>query len=238
MGTGLNDGEVVGAFPPHPSRLFISPFVGLDTAHIPTRHTPVMPLTLRSSAILFLALVTLGACRRSKPVAPAPAPVAADDSAERARREAEEREAARRRSEEERLRAEREAAERARAAAEAALLAPVYFAYDLSDIDSEARARLEAKIPVLQGNVGVRVRIEGHTDERGSDEYNLALGQRRAVAAKRYLVDRGIADDRVEVTSMGEERPVCTESAEDCWRRNRRSEFTITAGAVSASVSR
>ena len=73
----------------------------------------------------------------------------------------------------------------------------------------------------------MRIRIEGNADERGSDEYNLALGQRRAASAKRYLVDHGIAADRFDLVSYGEERPVCTEHNEACWQQNRRDDFRI-----------
>ena len=73
----------------------------------------------------------------------------------------------------------------------------------------------------------MRIRIEGNADERGSDEYNLALGQRRAAAAKRYLVERGIDASRFDLVSYGEERPVCTDHNEDCWQRNRRDDFVI-----------
>ena len=72
--------------------------------------------------------------------------------------------------------------------------------------------------------------IDGHTDERGSDEYNLALGQRRAATVKRYLIDHGIADARIETISYGEERPVAQGNDESAWSQNRRAEFEITAG--------
>ena len=110
------------------------------------------------------------------------------------------------------------------------LMAVVHFDYDQSDIRPDARAALDAKIPILQANPSVAIRIAGHTDERGSDEYNLALGQRRAAAAKRYLVERGIAESRIETISYGEERPVAQGSDEDAWAQNRRAEFEITGG--------
>jgi peptidoglycan-associated lipoprotein len=198
-----------------------------------------------SHARLLLALSVLlastAACHRKRPTPAAPAPVttsAGDDDAARREaeaREAEAREAARRAEEEARLRAEREAAERARAAARDALQATVYFSYDRSDLDTQARAVLEAKLPVLQANGGIRIRITGHTDERGSDEYNLALGQRRAAAAKRFLTQRGVDEGRIEIASLGEERPVCTESAEACWAQNRRDAFEITVGSIAAA---
>jgi peptidoglycan-associated lipoprotein len=104
---------------------------------------------------------------------------------------------------------------------------PIYFDFDKSTIRPDAATTLDAKIPWLQANPGMRIRIEGNADERGSDEYNLALGQRRAASAKRYLVDHGIAADRFDLVSYGEERPVCTEHNEACWQQNRRDDFRI-----------
>jgi peptidoglycan-associated lipoprotein len=106
----------------------------------------------------------------------------------------------------------------------------VHFDYDQSDLRTDDRAILDAKIPILQANPAVRIRVAGHTDERGSDEYNLALGQRRAATVKRYLIDHGIADARIETISYGEERPVAQGSDEAAYAQNRRAEFEITAG--------
>jgi len=107
------------------------------------------------------------------------------------------------------------------------ITASIYFDFDKSDIRSDAQATLDAKIPYLQANPGMRIRIEGNTDERGSDEYNLALGQRRAASAKKYLVDHGIDAGRIDIVSYGEERPVCREHNETCWQQNRRDDFRI-----------
>ncbi len=109
----------------------------------------------------------------------------------------------------------------------AKITGPIYFDFDKSDIRPDAAATLDAKVPWLQANPGMRIRIEGNADERGSDEYNLALGQRRAAAAKRYLVEKGIDAGRFDLVSYGEERPVCTEQTEECWQRNRRDDFVI-----------
>ncbi|MBA3645601.1 MAG: peptidoglycan-associated lipoprotein Pal [Gemmatimonadaceae bacterium] len=108
-----------------------------------------------------------------------------------------------------------------------AITAPIYFDYDKSNIRPDAQATLERKLPWLNANPGMRIRIEGNADERGSDEYNLALGQRRAASAKHWLVDHGIAADRFDLVSYGEERPVCTEHNETCWQQNRRDDFRI-----------
>lgn len=121
------------------------------------------------------------------------------------------------------------------AAAMSTLTGVVYFEYDQDALSSEAQALLDRKLAVLVANPGVSIRLTGHADERGSDEYNLALGQRRAATVKRYLTDRGLSDTRVGVVSMGEERPACSDSAdESCWRRNRRAEVEISNGTVTA----
>jgi peptidoglycan-associated lipoprotein len=112
---------------------------------------------------------------------------------------------------------------------------PISFDFDRSDLRDDARAALDAKIPILLASANVTVRVSGHADERGSSEYNLALGQRRAATAKRYLVERGVAEGRIETTSFGEERPICTESNEGCWSQNRRDEFEITGGGPTLS---
>jgi peptidoglycan-associated lipoprotein len=125
----------------------------------------------------------------------------------------------------------REARERRLAEARAAIAAPVYFAYDRSNLSAEARGILDAKAPILSASPALRLRLNGHTDDRGSDEYNLALGQRRAASARAYLTALGVPAARLEITSFGEEEPVCRESGDSCWSRNRRVEFDIMAGA-------
>ena len=140
--------------------------------------------------------------------------------------------AARARMDSARFSAERER-ERAAAAAAAMLRAAVYFEYDQDELSSDARQTLDAKLPYLSANPGVMLRLVGHTDSRGSDEYNLALGQRRAASVKRYLVERGIATARLEVVSMGEEQPASSGDDESEFGRNRRVEFELatTSGA-------
>lgn len=121
---------------------------------------------------------------------------------------------------------ERKAAEIARVA----LLERIYFAYDDDEISADQRAVLDAKLPILLANPRVRIRIAGHTDERGADEYNLALGQRRAASVKRYFTARGVAEDRIETVSFGREHPLTDGHDEDSWAKNRRGEFEIIAG--------
>ena len=117
----------------------------------------------------------------------------------------------------------------------ATMTAPIYFGFDRSDLTAEARTALEAKFAILSANPAMRIMIEGHTDDVGSDEYNLALGQRRAAAAKRFLVQREVDADRIEIASFGEERPACQDATDECRGRNRRDEFKIVAGEPVAS---
>ncbi len=108
----------------------------------------------------------------------------------------------------------------------------IYFGFDQSDLSSAARQALGEKAEVLRAAPSISVRIEGHADERGSDEYNLALSNRRAAAAKRFLVSLGISEERVETVGYGEEQPLDQEESEAAWARNRRDEFRITSGRL------
>jgi len=177
---------------------------------------------MRASSILSVlaAAALLAACGK-KPAPeqpapePAPAPVeapppppAANDDAERLKREAEARAKA--------LRDE--------------LADLVHFDFDKADIRASDQGILDRKAAILAANSTVRLRIAGHCDERGSDEYNLALGNRRAASAKRYLTGKGVDEGRLEVVSYGKERPLDPGHSEDSWAKNRRDEFEITAG--------
>jgi peptidoglycan-associated lipoprotein len=104
---------------------------------------------------------------------------------------------------------------------------PVFFDYDTSDIRPDAQATLEKDASWLNQHPDVKIVIGGYCDERGSDEYNLALGQRRADATKNALSTMGIAADRMSVISYGKEKPFCTESTEQCWQLNRRAGFAM-----------
>ena len=106
----------------------------------------------------------------------------------------------------------------------------IHFEYDKADIKPEDQPILDRKAAIMRANPAVRVRISGHADERGSDEYNQVLGQRRANAAKDYLVARGIDASRIDITSYGEERPVDRSGTEAAFAQNRRDEFEIIAG--------
>ncbi len=178
-------------------------------------------------AVLLLG-VAVGACRRESPEPPAPPPqeeetgpdmdsLRAYEDSVRAAREAEER-----------ARVERE---RAVAEARAILEERIHFDYDESTIRPDAEQVLRQKVQVLQASPDVRLRVEGHADERGSVEYNQALGARRAQAVLEFFLEHGVSETRFVTTSFGEERPLVDESNEDAWALNRRAEFIITGGA-------
>lgn len=180
------------------------------------------------------ASLVLGACRSDPPPPPAPEPepVVNTDSIRRA-----EEAAARERADS--IRAAEEAAARARAEAErlarvarATLTSVVLFDYDESTITAAGERSLRAKLPILRNSPNVRLRLEGHADERGSTEYNLALGSRRAEAVVEFLAGFGINADVFTTVSLGEERPAVNRSDEEAWAQNRRVEFHITAGQV------
>jgi len=103
----------------------------------------------------------------------------------------------------------------------------IYFDFDKSDLKPEAQAGLKKKADWLRRNPGYSVRIEGNCDERGTNEYNLALGERRAASAKKFLAALGIAEDRMSIISYGEERPVDPGHNEAAWAKNRRDDFRL-----------
>jgi len=107
----------------------------------------------------------------------------------------------------------------------------VHFDFDQAVIRSDDRGLLDRKAEILSANGALRIRVSGHADDRGSDEYNLALGNRRAGAVKTYLVNKGIDGSRIEVVSYGEERPLAVGQDEYSWAQNRRAEFEATGGA-------
>jgi peptidoglycan-associated lipoprotein len=121
-------------------------------------------------------------------------------------------------------REEAAASERAAAAAEAGLK-PIYFDFDRSFIRDDMRPVMRENADWLKANPNVKVRIEGNCDDRGTIEYNQALGQRRAAAARKYLTDLGIASSRISLISYGKEKPACNEQTEECWQMNRRDEL-------------
>lgn len=106
-------------------------------------------------------------------------------------------------------------------------LKPVYFDFDRSFIRDDARAVMKTNAEWLKANPNAKIRIEGNCDERGTKEYNQALGQRRAIGAKKYLTDMGISAHRISLISYGKEKPICSEENETCWQKNRRDEFVV-----------
>jgi peptidoglycan-associated lipoprotein len=106
-------------------------------------------------------------------------------------------------------------------------LKPIYFAFDAAVVRPGDAKILDANAQWLNANPGYLLLVEGHCDERGTNDYNLALGDRRAKAAMNYLVAQGIKSDRITIVSYGEERPACTEHNEACWAKNRRSQFLV-----------
>jgi peptidoglycan-associated lipoprotein len=106
-------------------------------------------------------------------------------------------------------------------------LRDIHFDFDKYDIRPSDAKTLDANASWLKSNPGHLVLIEGHCDERGTNEYNLALGERRAKSTMNYLVSQGVQANRITIISYGEERPACTEKTEDCWAKNRRAHFLV-----------
>lgn len=104
-------------------------------------------------------------------------------------------------------------------------LKPVYFDFDKSFIRDDAKAVMKANAEWLKANPKAKITIEGNADERGTIEYNQALGQRRAVSAKQYLIALGVSGHRISLISYGKEKPVCTEHDEACWQKNRKDDL-------------
>lgn len=184
-----------------------------------------------------LAVMALGACRKKPEPVPEPVPAVPSinqDSVNRVR-DSIAADDARRRAEQ--LRQDSLANAAALASEQQRTLlttlgSVVYFEYDDATLSEQARAVLDAKIPILLANPSLTVRISGHTDERGSSEYNLALAQRRAIAVKGYLSTRGVSPNRIEAVSYGEEQPVAEGAMESAWAQNRRAEFEVTSPAA------
>jgi peptidoglycan-associated lipoprotein len=187
-------------------------------------------MKLRNVAVLALVAVAFGACKKKQPpVAPTPAaPV--DSAAIRAQQQA------RADSIAAAQRAAQEEAARQRAAAMARvrqeLGSPVYFDYDSEQLSQEAQDKLRAKAEILQANPSLTIRVEGNADQRGTAEYNLALGQRRAESAKTFITQYGVSGDRIATISYGEERPVAEGTTEEAYSQNRRDEFAVTGGDI------
>jgi len=109
------------------------------------------------------------------------------------------------------------------------VLKPVYFAYDQIVLSEQARGLLQQNVDYLKKWTSTKVVVEGHADSRGTPEYNLALGERRASAVREYVVSLGVPIDRVTIVSKGEEQPFCKDETESCWQQNRVGYFVFTA---------
>ena len=199
--------------------------------------------------ILCLSVVFLSGCAKKaalkeeavitqeqKPVAAAPAvkAPATDDKAARERalreqalRDKAAKEAAEKAAREAAEKAKREAAAKAAAILKELGIPNVHFDYDKSNLKPEAQATLKAAAPAWLKYRNYKLVVEGHCDERGTIEYNLALGERRATEAAKFLVDLGIEKERIKTISYGKEMPLDKTSNEDAWRRNRRAQFVI-----------
>lgn len=183
---------------------------------------------MRKSVLAMLALgLFLGACRKKEPETPTPVPTTttpdtAGQGAARARADSIARENARREEE-----ARRQAA---MAEVRSALMEMVFFDYDRAEIRGDMQDVMGRKAAALRANPNVTLRIEGHADERGSVEYNLALSLRRANAVREYLTGAGLEASRFEVAAFGEEQPLETAQSEEAYARNRRAAFQITRG--------
>ena len=200
-----------------------------------------------TAVMVAVAGLSAAACHRSPPVAAPIARPVNDDGARLARARADSiarADAARRdalaraNARADSVRRAAEATRDAEANARTQLVAPIHFEFNRAEILSSERSLLDRKVAILTANRSIRLRIEGNADERGSDEYNLALGMRRAAEARRYLTERGIDSSRIAIASNGEERPVCSEHEESCWSRNRRAEFAISAGGERITAAR
>lgn len=110
-----------------------------------------------------------------------------------------------------------------------AIFVDVHFDYNKSDIRQSERPILEKIAEYMKGHPQLMIKVEGHCDERGSNEYNMALGERRALSIRSYLANLGIMPEKIYTISYGEERPLCVEPNESCWARNRRGHFLLAA---------
>src|SRR6266480_605852 len=188
---------------------------------------------MRSKTILSISLLSVAAlssaCSRHRAAA-APTPSNAV-SADRAAIDAAERENAKLHADADNSASDTEHAPKALASDRSAITTPVYFEFDRSEITDEGIRLLDQKVDALQRNASVHIRIEGNADDSGSDEYNMALSQKRAGVVNRYFTERGIDASRIKIVSYGEEHPACTTSREeDCRGKNRRDEFVVLAG--------
>lgn len=193
---------------------------------------------IRRPAVLFLALFLtiggLGACRRKVQPDPTPLPATTVDGVAQRRADSiTAATAARRRADSlAALGSSAGDAQRAQRELTQSLTQRIYFDYDRDQLRDDARAALDAKAVVLIANPAVSLTITGHTDERGTAEYNLALGQKRAAQAKRYLETKGVVGARLNTQSLGDSQPASTGTDEGSYQQNRRAEFEVQHGGA------
>jgi peptidoglycan-associated lipoprotein len=174
-----------------------------------------------------LSFATLGACKKDVPPPPPPPPAELPDTVGDGQQALDAQNRA------DSIRAAREAEEARQREVQrvmSVLTAMVFFEYDQSSLTPEGERLLRDKSTILRDNPEVRIRVEGHADERGSTEYNVALGNRRAESVVRFLTSFGLDASRFTTTSFGEERPMDRGESESSFARNRRGEFVVTAG--------
>jgi peptidoglycan-associated lipoprotein len=183
------------------------------------------------------ALLALAACHHNPPPPPAPVGPSAEelararqDSVARANRIRQDSIDAANAARDRAAQAERDRLASSQRTMRQSLEAAVHFDYDEADIKPEAERILRDKVDILRANPDVKLRIEGNADERGSTEYNLALGSRRAQTVKEFFTGFGLDASRFETTSYGEEKPLNPGHDEEAWAQNRRDEFVITGG--------
>ncbi len=179
--------------------------------------------------VLGLALIVTG-CGRKDPPATTPTPVANNPVGPNADSIASARRADSIAAAEAEARRLAALAEASRAALINELASMIHFDYDQFSVRPSDEQLVARKVAIMKANPALRIRIVGHADDRGSDEYNLALGMRRAVAVKDFIVRMGVDAGRIDVASLGEERPLDVGSNESAWAMNRRAEFEIVAG--------
>jgi peptidoglycan-associated lipoprotein len=186
----------------------------------------------RVAGLVLVAVSVYGCTKKPPPVVVQPeAPARTDSSAIIAAREQ-----ARRDSIAAAERVARDNAERDRLARVArvreTLSDIVYFEYDSDELTAEAQEKLRTKVAIIRANPTLQMQVEGHADERGSTEYNLALGQRRAETVRDFMAGYGVDTGRIATISFGEERPIVEGTGESAWSRNRRAEFSISGGEI------
>ncbi len=178
--------------------------------------------------VLFFSYMLIG-CAQRKVVQPQPS-VAHEETRAKAPERAEQKVPEEKITEQQIAKIETREGEMSKYAEEKSIFEDIHFEFDKYDIRSDAKPVLQSVAEWLMKNKSADLLIEGHCDDRGTNEYNLALGDRRAKAAKDSLIALGIPSGRINIISYGEEKPLCTEQTEECWQKNRRAHFVALMG--------